>query len=390
MRTDRGWRRFYATGWLVSAVVGVFGFVQWQAHLREVERRADEAERTREEIARRRADEERLRIARELHDSLTHSISVIKVQAEVAVHLARKHGEEPSDALLAIQEASSDAVRELRATLEVLRREEDVNGSGLDRLPALVERARSSGLPTTCTVRGDRRPLPPDGRPGGVPDRPGGADQRHPARRRRDRVGADRLRPRTAHHPGRRRRGGVAAAAGAGRRAARDARTGHRPRAAGCGRSPAQPAGSPSSPSCRWTADVVIRVLLVDDQPLIRSGFRALLDAEDDIEVVAEAANGREGVALAIEHLPDIVLMDMQMPVMDGIEATRRIADDDRLAGVHVVILTNYGLDEYVFNALRAGAAGFLVKDTEPADLLQALRVAVRGDALLAPSSPAG
>jgi signal transduction histidine kinase len=161
MRTDRGWRRFYATGWLVSAVVGAFGFVQWQAHLREVERRAEQAERTRDEVARRRAVEERLRIARDLHDSLTHSISVIKVQAGVAAHLARKNGEEPSDALLAIQEASSDAVRELRSTLDVLRREEDVNGSGLDQLPALVERARSSGLPTTYTVLGDRRPLPP-------------------------------------------------------------------------------------------------------------------------------------------------------------------------------------------------------------------------------------
>jgi signal transduction histidine kinase len=161
MRTDRGWRRFYATGWLVSAAVGVVAFVQWHAHMREVERRAEQAERTRDEVARRRAVEERLRIARELHDSLTHSISVIKVQAGVAAHLARKNGEKPSDALLAIQEASSDAVRELRSTLDVLRREEDLNGSGLDQLPALVERARSSGLPTTYAVLGDRRPLPP-------------------------------------------------------------------------------------------------------------------------------------------------------------------------------------------------------------------------------------
>jgi DNA-binding NarL/FixJ family response regulator len=130
----------------------------------------------------------------------------------------------------------------------------------------------------------------------------------------------------------------------------------------------------------------VIRVVLVDDQPLIRSGIRALLDAEDDIEVVAEGASGRQGVALAAEHLPDIVLMDVQMPEMDGIEATRRIANDDRLAGVHVVMLTNYGLDEYVFNSLRAGASGFVVKDTEPADLLQALRVTMRGDALLSPA----
>ncbi|MFG1643501.1 response regulator [Amycolatopsis sp. NPDC049252] len=130
----------------------------------------------------------------------------------------------------------------------------------------------------------------------------------------------------------------------------------------------------------------MIRVLLADDQPLIRSGFRALLDIEDDIEVVAEAADGGEAVALAERHLPDIALIDVQMPVVDGIEATRRIAADPALAGVHVVILTNYGLDEYVFDALRAGAAGFLVKDIQPEDFLHAVRVAARGDALLAPS----
>ncbi|RLP93534.1 MULTISPECIES: response regulator transcription factor [unclassified Micromonospora] len=130
----------------------------------------------------------------------------------------------------------------------------------------------------------------------------------------------------------------------------------------------------------------MIRVLLVDDQPLLRSGFRALLDVEDDIEVVAEAADGKEGLALARQHLPDIALIDIQMPVMDGIEATRRIAADPALAQVHVVILTNYGLDEHVFHALRAGAAGFLVKDIEPEDFLHAMRVAARGDALLAPS----
>ncbi|WMX46210.1 response regulator transcription factor [Streptomyces roseicoloratus] len=130
----------------------------------------------------------------------------------------------------------------------------------------------------------------------------------------------------------------------------------------------------------------MIRVLLVDDQPLIRSGFRALLDLEDDIEVVAEAADGREGLELAREHLPDVALVDIQMPVVDGIEATRRIAADPALAGVHVVILTNYGMDEYVFDALRAGAAGFLVKDIVPDDFLHAVRVAARGDALLAPS----
>ncbi|NEW51950.1 response regulator transcription factor [Nocardia cyriacigeorgica] len=130
----------------------------------------------------------------------------------------------------------------------------------------------------------------------------------------------------------------------------------------------------------------MIRVLLVDDQPLIRSGFRALLDLEDDIDVVAEAGDGSEGLALARQHRPDIALIDIQMPVLDGIETTRHIAADPELARVHVVILTNYGLDEYVFEALRAGAAGFLVKDIEPEDFLHSVRVAARGDALLAPS----
>jgi DNA-binding NarL/FixJ family response regulator len=129
----------------------------------------------------------------------------------------------------------------------------------------------------------------------------------------------------------------------------------------------------------------MIRVLLVDDQALIRAGFRALLDAEEDIEVVAEAADGRQAVELAARHVPDVALVDIKMPVLDGIQATRRIAAHPGLAGVHVVILTNYGLDEYVLEALRAGASGFLVKDTEPADLLHGIRVAARGDALLSP-----
>ena len=173
MRTDRGWRRFYAAGWLISAGVMAVAARMWQLHLREVEQRAEEAERTRDETARRRAVEERLRIARELHDSLTHSISVIQVQAGVAVHLARKRGEDVPPALLAIQEAGADATRELRATLSVLRDQDhygsedgagsqDCDGSGLGQLDSLVARARSAGLPVRVTVTGARRPLPPD------------------------------------------------------------------------------------------------------------------------------------------------------------------------------------------------------------------------------------
>src|SRR5215469_4296745 len=161
MRTGAGRRRFYAAGWLISAAVMVVTIRIWQLHVREVEQRAEEAERTKDEAARRRAMEERLRIARELHDSLTHSISVIQVQAGVAVHLARKRGEDVQPALLAIQEAGADAVRELRATLGVLRSEDDGDGSGLRQLDGLVARARAAGLPVTVTVTGTQRPLPP-------------------------------------------------------------------------------------------------------------------------------------------------------------------------------------------------------------------------------------
>ena len=140
----------------------VVTFRMWQLHVREAEQRAEEAERTRDEAARRRAMEERLRIARELHDSLTHSISVIQVQAGVAEHLARKRGEEVPPALLAIQEAGTDAARELRATLSVLRSTEDGDSSALCQLDSLVARARAAGLPVTVTVTGAERPLPPD------------------------------------------------------------------------------------------------------------------------------------------------------------------------------------------------------------------------------------
>ena len=129
----------------------------------------------------------------------------------------------------------------------------------------------------------------------------------------------------------------------------------------------------------------MIRVVIADDQALVRGGFRALLDAQDDITVVAEAADGDEAVARALEHRPDVVLMDIRMPGVDGLGATKRIADDERLAGVKVVVLTTFDLDEYVFEAIRAGANGFLVKDTEPDELLRAVRAVVAGDALLSP-----
>ena len=130
----------------------------------------------------------------------------------------------------------------------------------------------------------------------------------------------------------------------------------------------------------------MIRVVLADDQALVRAGFRALLDAEPDIEVVAEAGDGDEALTAVRQHHPDVVLMDIRMPGTDGLAATRAIAGDERTAETRVVILTTFGVDEYVFEAIRAGASGFLVKDTEPAELVQAVRVVAGGEALLSPS----
>jgi DNA-binding NarL/FixJ family response regulator len=129
----------------------------------------------------------------------------------------------------------------------------------------------------------------------------------------------------------------------------------------------------------------MIRVLLVDDQELVRAGFRALLDGQADVDVIGEAGDGEAAVGLTTELTPDVVLMDIRMPVLDGIEATRRISADPRCAATRVVILTTFALDEYVFEAIRCGASGFLVKDTRPADLIEAIRVVAAGDALLSP-----
>jgi len=128
-----------------------------------------------------------------------------------------------------------------------------------------------------------------------------------------------------------------------------------------------------------------IRVVVADDQTLVRAGFRLLVDSAADLEVVGEAVDGAQAVELARRERPAVVLMDIRMPTMDGLEATRRIAADELLAGVRVLMLTTFDLDEYVYQALRSGASGFLLKDTPPADLLAAIRVVAAGDALLAP-----
>ncbi|GAB2762549.1 response regulator [Amycolatopsis magusensis] len=131
---------------------------------------------------------------------------------------------------------------------------------------------------------------------------------------------------------------------------------------------------------------MTIRVVLADDQALVRAGFRVLLETEDGFEVCGEAGNGAEAVEQAVAHRPDIVVMDIRMPGTDGLEATRRITANPELAGVKVLVLTTFDVDEYVYEALRAGASGFLLKDTEPVELLRALQVIASGEALLAPT----
>ena len=131
---------------------------------------------------------------------------------------------------------------------------------------------------------------------------------------------------------------------------------------------------------------MTIRVVLVDDQELVRTGFRMILDGEDDIDVVGEAGNGREAIAAVGRLRPDVVVMDIRMPEMGGVEATRTIAADDRLSETHVLVLTTFDADEYVVEAIRAGASGFLLKDVTPADFVKAIRVVASGNALLAPS----
>jgi DNA-binding NarL/FixJ family response regulator len=129
---------------------------------------------------------------------------------------------------------------------------------------------------------------------------------------------------------------------------------------------------------------VTVRVLLCDDQALVRSGFRMVLEAREDMQVVGEAENGADAVALAAQRRPDVILMDVRMPVMDGVEATRRLARTGTSA--RIVILTTFDSDEYVYEALRAGASGFLLKDVQPGQLIDAIRVVARGEALLAPT----
>ncbi len=360
-----------------------------------LEERADALEREKEEEARRAVADERLHIARELHDVVADSMGVIAVQASVGEHVIDANPQEAKRALEAISGVSRSTLAEIRRMLGVLRETDAAEGGALAYAPApglgeldhLVHELNGAGIPVQVSYDGD-----PVGLPRGVDltvyrivqealtnvlkhAGPATRDGRRALRARRARAGDRRRRPRRQRTHRGRPRPRAARDARAGRGLRRNARDGTPDRWRVSGR---------GAPALRGVG--MIRVAVADDQALVRSGFVVLLGSDAEIEVAGEAANGVEAVALVVRERPDVVLMDIRMPEMDGLEATRRIVATTATASTRVLILTTFDHDEYVFEALRAGASGFLLKDTLPVDLLAAIRVVAGGEALLAPS----
>ena len=363
-------------------------------------------------MRRRKAAEgrERVRIARELHDVIGHALSQINVQASVGLHLMDRDPEQARTALSSIKQTSKTALDEVRSVLGVIRDGDAplAPQAELAELPRLLRGVESPGFTTelvnrldsvpgraaqfaayrivqealTNVVRhagatravveldhvGDALVVTIDDDGAGFHGRLTGDGLRDGARVAD--VAGDDSRPADDDHAGTgilgmRERADPARRRGRPRIVAAGRRQGHRaPAVAGRG---------------------MIRVALADDQLLVRAGFRALLEAEPDIEVIGEASTGEELLEIVRRDPVDVVLMDIRMPGTDGLWATEQIAADPSLAGVHVVIVTTFELDEYVARAVRAGASGFLVKDTEPVDLLRAVRVVASGEALLSP-----
>jgi DNA-binding NarL/FixJ family response regulator/signal transduction histidine kinase len=340
------------------------------------EMRATLAEREREAAARIAVAEERTRIARELHDIVAHAMSVMVLQIGAVRHRLPQDLEEDRDALGRVEQAGRTALTEMRRLLGAMRSDGDGvelgPQPGLNSLDSLVEDVSRAGLPVQLHVDGEPYALPRSIDLSAYRivqerrrDRPLPA-RRARARSRRRRQGPreyQRPRPRPRRHP----------------RTREDLR--RRDERGTCTGGWLHPQRTPTG---RPLPAMSIRVLVADDQSMVRAGFRMLLSGEPDIEVVAEASNGIDAIDKAARFHPTVVLMDIRMPELDGLEATRRILAADETA--RILILTTFDLDEYVYEALRAGASGFVLKDDPPDQLLAAIRIVAGGEALLSPA----
>jgi DNA-binding NarL/FixJ family response regulator len=364
---------FPALGWLCGAYVS------------ELRARAARSRREQELETGRAVAEEQARVGRELHDVIAHTLSVIVIQAGAAQDVFDTSPDKARQALGSIGAAGRQALAELRR-----------RGGRLGAAAGAGRPRRAAGPGPGHRPARDRphrrRPGGPARRagPGRLPHRAGGPDEHAQARPGRSGRGSRLLQPGRARPGGHRRR----PARGARRPARARPGTGadRHPRARGTARrdlpgraAPGRRLRGPGQlPAVRGRAVMTIRVLLCDDQALVRGGFRMILEARPDLQVVGEAEDGAQAVSLARQTQPDVILTDVRMPHLDGVEATRQIVAAGSPA--RILVLTTYDLDEYVYAAIRAGASGFLLKDVQAAQLTDAIRVIAAGDALLAPS----
>ena len=338
------------------------------------------------------AADERLRLARELHDVVGHGLGVVAIQTSNArLALQRGDSAKASTAISLAEASSRTAMREMRQMLGVLTEAPDgqpvVSLPGIADIGELVQGVRDTGTPVDWVSAGSWEHVPAavqlcafrvvqEGLTNVMKHAPGSHVVVEVGIRGGQLV-ATRDQQRVRQQAGR-----IRGWLGPGRAACPR----RRPRGATDRWSEGDWMGSRSRPPILSRSAMSIRVGICDDQALIRDGLQVQLGMADDIEVVGTAADGEQAVALARRERPDVLLMDIRMPVLDGITATRRISDDPTCAGVRTIILTTFDIDEHVYGALAAGASGFLLKDASPEEIVRAIRVVAAGDALLAPA----